>query len=141
MELEKAQRLFRFEEEMLVTLIAELKILTSDERATVKTLNEFSEKAKRQTAKMRNSQREVVGCGGEVEVGKVERKLAKVTMEIRARIEKLNKSSENRNKTQLKLDRVKLPSFNGQIREYPRFKTNFERQVIPKLIRSQYHMY
>jgi len=66
LELEKAQWLFRFEEEMLATLMAELKIMTSNERATVKTLNEFSEEAKRQTTKMRNSQREVVGCGGEV---------------------------------------------------------------------------
>ena len=46
MELEKAQRLFRFEAEKLVTLIAELKIMTSNERATVKTLKVFSEEVK-----------------------------------------------------------------------------------------------
>jgi len=33
----------------------------------------------------------------------------------------------------MKLDRVKLPSFSGAIREYPRFKTDFERQVIPTI--------
>ena len=57
--LEKAQRVFRFEEETLATLITEPRIMASDERDTVKTLNEFSEEAKRQTTKMRSIQREV----------------------------------------------------------------------------------
>ena len=32
----------------------------------------------------------------------------------------------------LHLEKVKMPSFTGEIRDYPRFKTNFQKQVMPK---------
>ena len=33
----------------------------------------------------------------------------------------------------LQLEKVKMPSFMGEIRDYPRFKTDFERQVMPTI--------
>ena len=33
----------------------------------------------------------------------------------------------------LQLEKVKMPSFTGEIRDYPRFKTDFERQVMPTI--------
>ena len=33
----------------------------------------------------------------------------------------------------LKLERMKMPSFSGDIREYPRFKADFQKHVMPCL--------
>ena len=33
----------------------------------------------------------------------------------------------------LKLERMRLPSFNGNIRDYPKFKSDFDKYVMPKL--------
>ena len=42
-----------------------------------------------------------------------------------------NISSET--KSELKLEKMRLPSFDGSIRDYPRFKSDFENYVLPKL--------
>ena len=34
---------------------------------------------------------------------------------------------------QLKLERMKMPTFNGEIREYPRFKADFQKHVMPMI--------
>lgn len=33
----------------------------------------------------------------------------------------------------MKLERMKLPTFDGNLREYPRFKSDFERHIVPEL--------
>ena len=37
----------------------------------------------------------------------------------------------------LKLERMRLPSFDGDIHDYPRFKSDFQRQVLPGLEKPQ----
>ena len=41
--------------------------------------------------------------------------------------------AENYIGNKLKLERMKLPLFSGEVREYPSLKTNFERYIEPKL--------
>ena len=41
--------------------------------------------------------------------------------------EKLNKKCSG-----IRLERIKMPTFNGNIRDYPRFKSDFTRQVLPE---------
>ena len=35
--------------------------------------------------------------------------------------------------SRIKLEPMKMPTFNGQIREYPRFRRDFEMQVMPSV--------
>ena len=45
--------------------------------------------------------------------------------------------SQAKNKTsstiELKMERMKMPTFNGDIRDYPRFKSDFMKYVMPSL--------
>ena len=55
--------------------------------------------------------------------------------EISGRIESFvakERDLENAQKQNpLRLEKVKMPLFTGEIRDYPRFKTGFEKQVMP----------
>ena len=57
--------------------------------------------------------------------------------EISGRIESFTAKGKNVESAQkqnpIQLEKVKMPSFTGEIRDYPRFKTNFERQVMPTI--------
>ena len=57
--------------------------------------------------------------------------------EVSGRIEsfiakKIDHDSERKQKP-LQLEKVKMPLFTGEIRDYPRFKTDFEKQVMPTI--------
>ena len=41
----------------------------------------------------------------------------------------------------MKLERMKLPTFDGIIREYPRFKADFQKHVMPTLKSGEYASY
>ena len=57
--------------------------------------------------------------------------------EISGRIESFTAKGKNVESAQkqnpIQLEKVKMPSFTGEIRDYPRFKTDFERQVMPTI--------
>ena len=57
--------------------------------------------------------------------------------EISGRIESFTAKRKNVESAQkqnpIQLEKVKMPSFTGEIRDYPRFKTDFERQVMPTI--------
>ena len=57
--------------------------------------------------------------------------------EVSGRIEsfiakKIDHDSERKQKP-LQLEKVKMPLFTGEIRDYPRFKTDFGKQVMPTI--------
>lgn len=51
------------------------------------------------------------------------------------KIQTFTAMTENRNNTRqncaLRMEKAKMPSFNGTIREYPQFKQDFQKQVMP----------
>ena len=58
--------------------------------------------------------------------------------EISSRIEAFISAKRNDNKTKdkgnpLQLEKIKMPSFHGNVRNYPQFKTDFEKQVMPSI--------
>ena len=58
--------------------------------------------------------------------------------EISSRIEAFISAKRNDNKAKdkgnpLQLEKIKMPSFHGNVRNYPQFKTDFQKQVIPSI--------
>ena len=57
--------------------------------------------------------------------------------EIIEKIQTFTAITENRNNARqncvLRMEKAKMPSFNGTIREYPQFKQDFQKQVMPTL--------
>ena len=58
--------------------------------------------------------------------------------EISSRIEAFISAKRNDNKTKdkgnpLQLEKIKMPSYHGNVRNYPQFKTDFEKQVMPSI--------
>ena len=47
--------------------------------------------------------------------------------------DKFDKSESFKREGGIKLERMKMPNFNGTIREYPRFKSDFLKQVMPEI--------
>ena len=43
--------------------------------------------------------------------------------------------------TQLHLERMKMPTFNKDIREYPKLKTDFMKQVLPEFASAEVTVY
>ena len=43
--------------------------------------------------------------------------------------------------TKLHLERMKMPTFNKDIREYPKFKTDFIKQVLPEFASAEVTVY
>ena len=129
----RAERMFKFELQRFNLQIAESNEMICNPKATLQTLSDFNTDLKKQLNRLRESQREVILCGGEVDSAEIESNYTKTSITIGSRIEELSNLSKNKDKTQLKLDRIKLPTFSGQIREFPRFKNDFQKQVMPTI--------
>ena len=60
-----------------------------------------------------------------------------ISLDATRKIEKIvpdRKSTDSKqNVMELKLERMKMPSFSGDIKEYPRFKADFQKHVMPCL--------
>ena len=49
------------------------------------------------------------------------------------KLKKLESTSKSKESCNLRLEKLKMPTFDGDIRQYPRFKKDFEQQVLPGL--------
>ena len=49
------------------------------------------------------------------------------------KLKKLESTSKGKESCNLRLEKLKMPTFDGDIRQYPRFKKDFEQQVLPGL--------
>ena len=64
----------------------------------------------------------------------IQQMYVEVNLEAGAKIEKeeiKNQETKSSTYTDLKMERMKMPSFGGQIRDYPRFKSDFDQHVMP----------
>ena len=66
---------------------------------------------------------------------KLQQECAKVNIAAVKAIESRTRHSGGRNESQqgidLKMERMKMPNFSGNIRDYPRFKADFTKHVMP----------
>lgn len=127
------QRMHGFEGRTLTVMMKELEGVVNNANSTEPVIKAYEQDVREQLTKVRNSQREVIREGGESDISCLESEFARLAVEVGRRIEELAKNKETKGKCQMKLERVKLPSFCGAIREYPRFKKDFEAQVEPNI--------
>ena len=67
-------------------------------KATLQTLSDFNTDLKNQLNRLRESQREVILCGGEVDSEEIESNYTKTSITIGSRIEELTNLSKNKDK-------------------------------------------
>ena len=131
-----SKRMHEFEKKTMSSMLRELEGVITNLKSTETVIKAYQEDVKTQLLKLRSSQREVVMRGAETDIDVLEGEFAKMVIEVGRRVEEMRNTKETKGKCQMKLDRVKLPSFSGAIREYPRFKKDFESQVEPNIERD-----
>ena len=148
-EAKKALRACKYEESNLVAIIGNLRIVTDDEDAATQTIKDAQNDIKLQLDRYRNAQRDYVMLISDDAAVEAETKsmkgiqalCAEVNLEAGKVIQSRTIKHETKRTTssgvELKLERMKMPAFNGKIREYPSFKTDFERQVMPSIKSSE----
>ena len=59
-------------------------------------------------------------------------------LQMSARFSSLMQKKEDARRSGIPHEKLKMPMFDGNIRDYPRFKADFERQVLPKYKKDEY---
>ena len=145
-DVKKALRACKYEESTLVANIDNLRIVTFDDSAATQTIKDAQNDIKTQLDRYRNAQRDYVMLLSDDSTVDDEMKSMKAiqtlcaevnieagkAIESRTSVQEVKKSISS-NGVELKLERMKMPVFSGQIREYPSFKVDFERQVMPSV--------
>ena len=141
--IKKQRRLLKYEASSLKSQISSLQSMLTDDEIGKEAVEECKSDMKKQLEKYETVHREYILLLEEDEVDD-EVKLAEqlksacLQMSINAAkfIEKIvpdNASNNKQNFMELKLERMKMPSFSGEIRDYPRFKSDFKKHVMPSL--------
>lgn len=140
----KASRLYKLETATLESMTKSLKITVDDESASAQTIIDAQTELKRQISLYKSTQRELIiildkesevqECT--VEMQKLLEYCTKINVAAGKEIEKRTVQANTSSKTKsqcldLKMERMKMPRFDGDIREYPRFKSDFTKHVMP----------
>ena len=146
--LKKAQKTCKFEENNLTSIIEGLKTLCAKDEIVIHTTKEVQEEMKIQLERYRSAQREYVLLLDEDDtvnqelkrMGEMQQLFMDINLRVGEKIEQEKKRqdiSQAKDKTsstiELKMERMKMPTFNGDIRDYPRFKSDFMKYVMPSL--------
>ena len=142
----KVMRICKYEEANLTAVIENLHIVVADYRASMETILDAANEIKSQLEQYCNAQRDYIMCLTDEEsvenemkiMRSIQSKCAMASLEAGKEVEmrKLIKQETRALSgpaVELKLERMKMPAFNRQIRDYPSFKTDFEKQVMPAL--------
>ena len=141
-ETKKRSNLLKYELASLKTLIATVNSLITDVDSSQDAIEEAKGEMRRQLEKYDSAQREYILCLTEDTDVEAELRLAEkmktdcMNASIAAskllESKTLKRVEETGNKfMELKLERMKMPTFSGNIRDYPRFKADFKKHVIP----------
>ena len=133
----------KFEQLALKTSIDSVHTVTNDSTASESTIVDARDQMKQQLDIYHSKQREFIELlNDDEDIDKQGEMMAKMqAMYIAANLEAGKVIKEQSGKqakaksggTEMKLERMKMPSFNGDIREYPCFKKDFEKQVMPAM--------
>ena len=135
-------RTCKFKEKILLALMNNLCKVIKDESMTVEIIKEVQDEMKSQFQLYKKAHRDLATLLDEVppdEVKGLEKMQAEYTnlnIEVAKVTGQKLEVSNNKSKikpTQLKLEPIKMPTFAGNIREYPQFKSDFLKQVIPTI--------
>jgi len=147
-DLKMAAKTCQYESTTLDAMINNLRISVACDKATVETIKDAQSDVRAQIDKYRAAQREYVLLLSDDEqlsqeterMRQMEAMCAnenlKAGMAIRMRQTPPKPTEDKSSKSaglQMKLERMKLPTFDGLIREYPRFKADFSKHVMPML--------
>ena len=66
--------------------------------------------------------------------------LQEQVLEMNTKVSLLTANRESKKRSSIRLERIKMPKFDGNIRDYPRFKADFTRQVLPEF-KNDLHMH
>jgi hypothetical protein len=140
-------KFFVFESTTLDAMFNSLRISISCEEATVEIIKDAQSDVKAQMDRYRAAQRDyVLLLSDDEEVSKETERMmqlqtvcanenvkAGMAIKMRQTSAKLNNESTKPAGLQMKLERMKLPTFDGVIRDYPRFKADFSKHVMPMI--------
>ena len=142
----KAARLHKLETATLDSMLKSLKITVDDESASAQTIMDAQTELKHQTSVYKATQREwilLLDTESDVQNSTVEMQerleyCTKVNVAagkaIVKRSVKASTSSKSKMQTlDMKMERMQWPKFDGDIREYPRFKSDFAKHVMPRM--------
>ena len=139
-EVKKMTRVYQFEIETAEVMLTSLKMITGDKSATTTSIKEAQAELKEQLDKCRAALRDLftvedddVVEGLAANMKGLQLECTKAHIEAGAAIGGKNeiKEKSSRSGLDLKMERMKMPSFSGDIRDYPRFKSEFQKHVAP----------
>tara|TARA_B110001454_G_scaffold196478_1_gene199376 strand:- start:542 stop:6220 length:5679 start_codon:yes stop_codon:yes gene_type:complete len=145
--IKKLKRAVKFERSTLVSCAQNLEAIAKDEDTSIDTIKEAQIELKSWQDQYMKSQKDLILITSDDEELEEEMKLSQQLQRlcIQANVEagkiisKREKKSHNQSTEkkssglELKLERMKLPSFSGDVREFPRFKQEFGKFVKPLL--------
>ena len=137
--LKNTERIYRFEESTLKILMSEMYVTLENEESTVQTIKEAQADLRNQHNRYKDSQRELVkfvDTPMEETIQQIQTDITKLSIAVGKSIEMRTEQNKTKVSDQLKLERMKMPTFNGNIRDYPRFKNDFNKQVMPAIAKE-----
>ena len=144
----RASRLYKLETATLESMTKNLQITVDDKSASAQSIQDAQTEMRNQSTLYKSTQRELILLLDEesavqectVDMQKMLEYCAKANVAAGKEIEKRAiKTSVPKTKPQcldLKMERMKMPKFEGDIRDYPRFKSDFTKHVMPLVTSS-----
>ena len=156
-EIKRAKRAVKFERSTLRSRIQNLDSALLEASATASVIHDTQTDMKMQLEKYLSVQRElIVQLSDDDEADQemlVTEKMQAMCVDVSVKASKIiqektpkdtnliPKPSSNQGGLELRLERMKLPHFSGEIRDYPRFKHEFEKYVMPSIKRKAEAVY
>ena len=156
-EVKRAKRAVKFERSTLQSRIQNLNSALLEASATASIIKDTQTDMKTQLEKYLSVQRElIVQLSDDEEADQemlVTEKMQAMCVNASVKASKIiqektpqdvavtTKQTYNRGGLELKLERMRLPHFSGEIRDYPRFKQEFEKYVMPSIKRKEESVY
>ena len=142
----KTANVLRFEKSSLETHINSLNAVVRDEDASESTITEARNKMREQKTSYQSKQREFVEMLSDDEgvdrqmnlMSQMESLYIEADLKAGKALQRFSKTArvaeaDRKRGVELKLERMKLPTFSGEVRDYPSFKYDFKRHVLPHL--------
>ena len=138
--IKKSCKLLEFERDQMEVAISNLETVSKHEDATIDSIKDAQNEVKNQLNKCKEAQRSHLQNYGEIDekISVNLTKLQKVSVTVGIAADKVIQSKKvvhevSKKTAELKIERLKLPTFSGNIRDYPRFKSDFSKYVSPSI--------
>ena len=139
-EAKKMTRVCHFEIDTTEIMLASLKMATADKSVASVSIQDAQTELKLQLDKCRAAHRDLLSFGDDDVMGEHAENMKRLQVECAMAHIEAGRAIEERTETKvrssrpsmdLKMERMKMPTFSGNIRDYPRFKSEFQKHVAP----------